>query len=90
MAKELVRCTMRLSGAELTQVREVRDLLSLNAEVDACRYLMQRGLEALSGALANRRLMKKMETTFSPQEMLPFMEKIANQTAVAIEGGNNP
>lgn len=76
MAKELVRCTMRLSGAELAQVREVRDLLSLNAEVDACRYLMQRGLEALSGPLGNRRLVKRMETNFSPQEMLPFMEKM--------------
>lgn len=85
MAKELVRCTIRLSGAELAQVREVRDLLSLNAEIDACRYLMQRGLEVLSGALSTRRLVKKMETTFSPQEMLPFMEKIANQTTAAIE-----
>jgi len=88
--KELVRCTMRLHGAELAQVREICELLSLNAEVDACRYLMQRGLEALSAPLGVRRIQRKMETTFSPQEMLPFMEKIANQTTAAIEGGHTP
>lgn len=76
MAKELVRCTLRLSGPELAQVREVQELLSLNAEVDACRYLMQRGLEAISGSLGNRRLIRKMETAYSPQELLPFAEKI--------------
>jgi hypothetical protein len=76
MAKELVRCTLRLSGPELSQVREVRDLLSLNTELDATRYLMQRGLEAMSAQLGSMRMLRKMEASYSPQEMLPFMEKM--------------
>jgi len=85
--KQLVRCTMRLHGAELAQIREVCELLSLNAEVDGCRYLMQRGLEALSPLLGARRMQRKMEQNFSPQEMLPFMMQVANEAQVTIEGG---
>jgi len=92
--KQLVRCTMRLHGAELAQIREVCELLSLNAEVDGCRYLMQRGLEALSPQLGARRMQRKMEQTFSkmeqtfsPQEMLPFMKQVANEAQATIEGG---
>lgn len=87
MAKELVRCTLRLSGPELSQVREVQDLLSLNTELDATRYLMQRGLEVLSGPLSVRRMARKMEIACSPQEMLPFMEKfIAPAHVQPLEG----
>ncbi len=79
---------MRLHGAELAQIREVCELLSLNAEVDGCRYLMQRGLEVLSPQLGTRRMQRKMEQTFSPQEMLPFfMKQLANEAQVTIEGG---
>ena len=85
--KQLVRCTMRLHGAELAQIREVCELLSLNAEVDGCRYLMQRGLEVLSPQLGVRRMQRKMEQTFSPQEMLPFMKQVANEAQATIEGG---
>lgn len=74
MAKEIVRCTLRLSGAELAQVREVQDLLSLNAEVDACRYLMQRGVEALSSQLGARRLLKRAEGAWAPSEILPLLQ----------------
>lgn len=85
--KQLVRCTMRLHGPELAQIREVCELLSLNAEVDGCRYLMQRGLEALSPQLGVRRMQRKMERTFSPQEMLPFMKQIVDEGHMTIEGG---
>lgn len=85
--KQLVRCTMRLHGAELAQIREVCELLSLNAEVDGCRYLMQRGLEALSPQLGARRMQRKMEQNFSPQEMLPFMKQLVNEGHMTIEGG---
>jgi len=78
---------MRLHGAELAQIREVCELLSLNAEVDGCRYLMHRGLEALSPQLGARRMQRKMEQNFSPQEMLPFMKQIANEAQATIEGG---
>ena len=78
---------MRLHGAELAQIREVCELLSLNAEVDGCRYLMQRGLEALSPQLGARRMQRKMERNFSPQEMLPFMMQVANEAQATIEGG---
>ena len=85
--KQLVRCTMRLHGAELAQIREVCELLSLNAEVDGCRYLMQRGLEALSPQLGARRMQRKMEQNFSPQEMLLLWKQVANEAQVTIEGG---
>ena len=85
--KQLVRCTMRLHGPELAQIREVCELLSLNAEVDGCRYLMLRGLEALSPQLGARRMQRKMEQNFSPQEMLPFMKQVANEAQGIIEGG---
>ena len=58
--KEIVRATFRLHGPELDQVREVRDMLSLNSELDAARYLMQRGLEAMSATLASRKASKNM------------------------------
>jgi len=78
---------MRFHGAELAQIREVCELLSLNAEVDGCRYLMQRGLEALSPQLGARRMQRKMEQNFSPQEMLPLWKQVANEAQVTIEGG---
>jgi len=78
---------MRLHGAELAQIREVCELLSLNAEVDGCRYLMQRGLEAISPQLGTRRLQRKMEQNFSPQELLPFMNQLVNEAPMTIEGG---
>lgn len=53
--KDVVRATFRLHGAELRQIREVQEMLSLNSELDAARYLMQRGLEVMSATLASRR-----------------------------------
>jgi hypothetical protein len=35
--KEIVRVTFRFHGAELGQIREVQEMLSLNTEVDAAR-----------------------------------------------------
>jgi hypothetical protein len=62
-------------------VREVQDLLSLNAEVDACRYLMQRGIEALATQLGAKRLMKKAEGMWSPSEMLPLLKSFLGEEA---------
>jgi len=64
--KEVVRVTFRLHGAELEQMREVRDMLSLNSELDAARYLMQRGLEAMSSTLASRKASKLMAAAVNP------------------------
>jgi hypothetical protein len=58
--KEIVRVTFRFHGAELGQVREVRDMLSLNSEVDAARYLIQRGFEAMTPVLMSRRAQSSM------------------------------
>ena len=74
--KEVVRVAFRLHGSELQQIREVRDMVSLNSELDAARYLMQRGLEALSGQLGNRRLVEKMTTSMTPEHMVAAMMKI--------------
>lgn len=58
--KEVVRIAFRLHGPELESVREVREMLSLNSELDATRYLMQRGLEAMSATLASRKASRNM------------------------------
>jgi hypothetical protein len=72
--KELVRIAFRLHGPELDQVREVREMLSLNTELDAVRYLMQRGLEAMTATLSSRRthahMMKQVNTEVIVQTML--------------------
>jgi len=71
--KEIVRVTFRLHGPELVQVREVREMLSLNSEIDAARYLMQRGLEAMSATLASRRATTKMGSEVNMAAMMPAM-----------------
>lgn len=38
-SNEIVRVTFRFHGPELGQIREVQEMLSLNTEVDAARYL---------------------------------------------------
>ena len=74
---ETLRINMAWKGDELTNLREVQALLRLNDEASAVRYLVARGMEVMSGALGTRRLQAKMEVQFSPQELLPFFEKMA-------------
>lgn len=71
--KEIVRVTFRFHGPELEQVREVRDMLSLNSEVDAARYLMQRGLEAMTPVLTSRRAQAKMAQGVSAEQVIGAM-----------------
>lgn len=72
-AKEIVRVTFRFHGAELGQLREIRDMLSLNSEVDAARYLMQRGLEAMTATLTSRRVQSAMTNQVNPAEIVKAM-----------------
>jgi hypothetical protein len=71
--KEVVRITFRLHGPELAQVREVREMLSLNSELDAARYIMQRGLEAMAATLASRRSTAKMAASMDPEKLVAQM-----------------
>lgn len=71
--KEVVRITFRLHGPELVQVREVKEMLSLNSELDAARYIMQRGLEAMGATLASRRSTAKMAASVDPEKMMEQM-----------------
>lgn len=71
--KEIVRVTFRLHGPELEQMREVRDMLSLNSELDAARYLMQRGLEAMTPTLSSRRTHAHMAKQVSTEAILKTM-----------------
>lgn len=71
--KEVVRVTFRLHGPELDQIRDVRDMLSLNAELDAARYLMQRGLEAMSATLASRKATKNMAAQVTTDAIVQAM-----------------
>lgn len=65
--------TFRLHGPELVQVREVREMLSLNSELDAARYLMQRGLEAITPSLMSRRVQSKMIEGVTPEKIVEVM-----------------
>jgi predicted RNA binding protein with dsRBD fold (UPF0201 family) len=72
-SKEIVRVTFRFHGPELEQIREVRDMLSLNTEVDAARYMMQRGLEAMTATLTSRRTQSAMAKGVNAEEILKTM-----------------
>jgi len=74
--REIVRVTFRLHGPELDQIREIREMLSLNSEVDAARYLMQRGLEALTPVLSSRRSQAKMAQNVSADQIVGAMKAI--------------
>ena len=71
--KEIVRVTFRFHGPELGQIREVRDMLSLNTEVDAARYLIQRGLEAMTATLTSRRVQSQMTKQVNAEEIIKQM-----------------
>ena len=71
--KEIVRVTFRFHGPELVQIREVRDMLSLNTEVDAARYLMQRGLEAMTATLTSRRVQGQMNQKLNVEAIIEQM-----------------
>ncbi|HVU17430.1 MAG TPA: hypothetical protein VHD32_10915 [Candidatus Didemnitutus sp.] len=73
--KELIRVTFRLHGPELEQIREVQEMLSLNSELDAARYLMQRGLEAMSATLASRKATKHMQSQVNTEAIVREMVK---------------
>lgn len=93
MKTEEKRISYRVRGLELERLREVQELLALGSETQAAQYLQQRGLEAIGPALINRRFMKRLEQTMAPQELLPFMEKLAAGAAagpVLTEGGGKP
>src|ERR1022692_1241594 len=74
--KEIVRVAFRFHGPELEKIREIRDMLNLNSEVDAARYLMQRGLEAMTPTLMSRRVQVQMAKQANPEEIL---KKLAEQ-----------
>ncbi len=73
-SKEIVRVTFRFHGPELAQIREVRDMFSMNTEVDAARYLMQRGLEAMTATLTSRRVQGTMGQQVNMAEMVKQMK----------------
>lgn len=75
ISKEIVRVTFRFHGAELGQIREVRDMLSMNSEVDAARFLMQRGLEAMTATLTSRRVQGQMVQQVNMEEMVKHIAK---------------
>ncbi len=74
-SKEIVRATFRFHGPELKQIREVQEMLSLNTEIDAARYLMQRGLEALTPVLSSRRSQAQMASVVNPQQIFETLLK---------------
>lgn len=74
--KEVVRATFRFYGAELSQLREICDMLSLNSELDAARYLMQRGLEAMTATLTSRRTQAQMAQSVNAEAIIKQMTEM--------------
>lgn len=68
------RMSLQLSGDELAKFVEAQELLGLNDAASTVRYLIQRGLESMSAQLASRRMIKRLESEFTPQQMLPIFE----------------
>lgn len=73
LEKEVIRATFRFHGAELDQIREVRDMLNFNSELDAARYLMRRGLEVMQPTLTSRRVQEKMASSISAESVVSAM-----------------
>ncbi len=48
-------------------------MLSMNSEVDAARYLMQRGLEAMTSTLTSRRVQSQMTQEVNAAEIVKQM-----------------
>ena len=48
-------------------------MLSLNSELDAARYLMQRGMEAMSATLASRKASKNMAAQVTTDAIVQAM-----------------
>ena len=48
-------------------------MLSLNSEVDAARYLIQRGLEAITATLTSRRVQNNMGKMVNPEMIVKTM-----------------
>ena len=71
-----VRVNMVWRGDELANLRECMALLRLNDEAATVRYLVGRGMEAMSSPLAARRLFNRMESQYSPQQLLPLIEQM--------------
>ncbi|HVU16258.1 MAG TPA: hypothetical protein VHD32_05010 [Candidatus Didemnitutus sp.] len=82
---EVVRVTFRLHGAELAQVREVRDMISLNSELDSARYIFHRGLEAMASQLASRRASGQMAAQVNMAAMMEHMKPMLMQMAADAE-----
>ena len=74
--KEVLRVTFRFHGPELVKIREVREMLSLNTEVDAARYLMQRGLEVITATLTSYRVQGQMRQEVNATALIEQMAKI--------------
>ncbi len=72
--KDTLKISLRLTGRLLESVKETQDLLGLQDETATARYLVTRGMEAISEKLRAKRLFDRMEAQVSPQEVFGFMQ----------------
>lgn len=73
--RDEIRVNLRCSGAFLRNLRETMELVGLNGEAEAARYLITRGAEALSQQLNGMKMFRRVEQQLAPQELLPFMRQ---------------
>lgn len=79
MQSETQRFSLQFSGEELARFLEAKALLGLNDGAATIRYLVQRGLESMSAQLASKRMLKRIESEFTPQQMLPIFEAMTKR-----------
>ena len=70
---------MQWMGDEYERIAEARELLGLNDFPSTVKFLVLRGLESMSAQLASKRMMRRIEAEFTPQQMLPLFEAMAKR-----------
>ena len=76
---KVARFNMQWRGAELERLEEAQDLLGFNDFPSTARFLMQRGLESISSQIQAKKIFRRIETEFTPQQMLPLYESITRK-----------
>jgi predicted ATPase with chaperone activity len=73
--EDKVRINLLLTGDLLDVVRQVQASTGCGDPASAVRYLLYKGVEGSSAAMAARRLIENLEKKLSPQELLEFAKK---------------
>lgn len=77
--EKVARFNMQWRGAELKRLEEAQELCGFNDLPSTARFLMQRGLESISSQMQAKKIFRRIELEFTPQQMLPLFEAITRK-----------